>query len=200
MNTRALDDDFAFILPQMRAAKGPISVERRRSLIWQAIHGTSSGRGSGKGRAAPQVMLKITSFSSSAKKLAMHLDYISRNGENDVFDADGNRFSQLAEAANGGHPREAIQLYGRELAAASQRKEKKMGRPRSRVSMNLMLSMPAGTDQTGFELAVGDFLSREYRILIELDFGHFRRSPQADRAGDRGVWMKLGPSLPLALS
>ena len=44
-------------------------------------------------------MLKITSFSSSAQKLAAHLDYISRNGDNEVFDRDGNRFSHLSEAS-----------------------------------------------------------------------------------------------------
>ena len=35
------------------------------------------------------------------------------------------------------------------------------GRSRSRVSMNLMLSMPPGTDQAAFELAVGDFLVQQ---------------------------------------
>ncbi|MGB5831163.1 MAG: hypothetical protein WBG92_04140, partial [Thiohalocapsa sp.] len=107
-------------------------------------------------------MLKITSFASSARKLAAHLDYISRNGDNEVFDRYGNRFSHLSAASENADPREAIQLYGRELATASETPYKKKGGARSRVSMNMMLSMPAGTDKTAFELAVGDFLNREY--------------------------------------
>ena len=194
MKTRSLDEDFLFILPQMRAAKGPISVERRRSLIWQVIHGGPGGKGSAKGRAAPQVMLKITSFSSSAEKLAMHLDYISRNGDNEVFDRDGNRFSQLAEAAGGAHPREAIQLYGRELAEASQIKDKKTGRPRSRISMNLMLSMPAGTDKKAFELAVGDFLNKEYAdfdyvYAFHDDRDHYHAHVVVGLRGQDGQWL-----------
>ena len=148
----SLDDDFRFILAKTGKAKGPVSGAGRRSLVLQAIQGGVNG--------APQVMLKITSFSSSAQKLAAHLDYISRNGDNEVFDRDGNSFSRLATTAT--EPREAMQLYGREIAAASKTNATTKGRPRSRISMNLMLSMPAGTDKTAFELAVGDFLREEY--------------------------------------
>ncbi len=162
MKERSIEEDFVFILPQMRAAKGPLSGERRRSLILQAIHGNPPGNPGGKGRGAPQVMLKITSFSSSAQKLAAHLDYISRNGDNEVFDRYGNRFSHMSEASENADAREAIQLYGREIATASETPTTKKGGPRSRVSMNMMLSMPPGTDKTAFELAVGDFLTREY--------------------------------------
>ena len=33
----------------------------------------------------PQVMVKITSFAGSKEGLAAHLDYISRNGKNEVL-------------------------------------------------------------------------------------------------------------------
>ncbi len=63
----------------------------------------------------PQVMVKITSFARSKEGLAAHLDDISRNGQNEIFDPAGDAFSAL-----GGHmgisPRDAIQHYGRELA------------------------------------------------------------------------------------
>jgi hypothetical protein len=39
-----------------------------------------------------------------------------------------------------------MRLYGSEIATASETPYAKKGGPRSRVSMNLMLSMPAGTD------------------------------------------------------
>jgi hypothetical protein len=37
----------------------------------------------------PQVMVKITSFAGSKEGLAAHLDYIARNGKNEVFDPQG---------------------------------------------------------------------------------------------------------------
>ncbi|MGB5830466.1 MAG: relaxase/mobilization nuclease domain-containing protein [Thiohalocapsa sp.] len=194
MSARSIDDDFVFILPQMRAAKGPISVERRRSLILQAIHGNPHGTHGGKGREAPQVMLKITSFSSSAQKLAAHLDYISRNGDNEVFDRYGNRFSHLSAASENADAREAIQLYGRELATASETPYKKKGGARSRVSMNMMLSMPAGTDKTAFELAVGDFLNREYGAFDYVytfhdDRDHYHAHVVVGLLGSDGRWL-----------
>lgn len=81
----SLDDDFVLILPQMRRAKGPMSADQRRLLVLQAIQGGVHRNRTGKGNGAPQVMLEITSFSSSAQKLAAHLDYISRNGENALW-------------------------------------------------------------------------------------------------------------------
>ena len=134
---------------------------RRRSLIWQAIGGNAGG----KGRGAAQVVVKITSFSSSAQKLAAHLDYISRNGDNEVFDRYGNRFSHMNEASGGGASARGDTALWQEIATASQMSYEKKGGPRKRVSMNLMLSMPAGTDKTAFELAVGEFLTREYEVF-----------------------------------
>ena len=118
MASPSLDEDFVFILPQMRAAKGPISSDQRRSLVFQAIQG--GVHGSRKGNGAPQVMLKITSFFSSAQKLAAHLDYISRNGENAVFDRYGNCLSGFDEAGASANSREAVQLYGQEMAVESE--------------------------------------------------------------------------------
>jgi hypothetical protein len=117
-------------------------------------------------RRKPQVMVKITSFARSKECLAAHLGYISRNGENAVFDPAGDAFSAI-----GGHmglsARDAIQHYGRELATGpieeASTGKKKTGRPHKRVSMNLMLSMPAGTETGAFELAVRDFLSELFK-------------------------------------
>jgi hypothetical protein len=64
--------------------------------------------------------------------------------------------------------RDALQHYGRELATGPIAEgvhinRSKKGRPRSRVSMNLMLSMPAGTDTGAFEPAVRDFLNEQFQ-------------------------------------
>lgn len=185
-NARSLDEEFEFILPQMRAAKGPISAERRRLLVVQAI--------AGGGKGASQVMLKITSFCSSAEHLAAHTDYVSRNGDIEVFDRDGDRLSQFADSENGISRRESIQLYARELLAEQKSQNKKMGRPRTRVSMNLMLSMPPGTDRKGFELAVSEFLSQaydnfDYFYAFHDDRDHYHAHVVVGLKGKDGRWL-----------
>jgi hypothetical protein len=188
MSLRSLDEEFEFVLPKMGKAKGPISDERRRLLVWQAI-------GGGKGRAGAQVMVKITSYATSAQKLAMHLDYISRNGEKDVFDPDGINLCRMGDAADLEARREAIQLRGQELAADILQEKKKTGRPRTRVSMNLLLSMPAGTDKAAFELAVGDFLTgqfadHEYLYTFHDDRDHYHAHVVVGMRGADGYWLR----------
>ena len=100
----------------------------------------------------------------------------------------------MNEASGGAHPREAIQLYGREIATASQASYEKKGQSRKRVSMNLMLSMPAGTDKTAFELAVGEFLSREYEVFDYLytfhdDRNHYYAYVVVGLCGEDGRWL-----------
>ena len=152
--TATLLDDYRFVLAPTRRAKGPAggppSPDTLRRSLLRVV------------RSRPQVMVKITSFAKSKEGLAAHLDYLSRNGQNEVLDAMGEGFSQIAQDLGIESPREAIQRYGRELATANQDERPRKGRPRSRVSMNLMLSMPPGTDQAAFELAVGDFLVQQF--------------------------------------
>ncbi len=57
MASPSLDDDFVLILPQMRRAKGPMSADQRRLLVFQAIQGGVHGSRTGKGSGAPQVTL-----------------------------------------------------------------------------------------------------------------------------------------------
>jgi hypothetical protein len=148
-------------------------------------------------RRKPQVMVKITSFARSKEGLAAHLDYISRNGENEVFDPSGDAFdtigSQLGLAA-----RDALQHYGLKLATGPIEGEstgkKKTGRPRQRVSMNLMLSMPAGTDTGAFELAVRDFLNDQFQAHDRLftfhdDRDHYHAHVVIGLQGTDGRWL-----------
>jgi type IV secretory pathway VirD2 relaxase len=190
----SLEEDFRFIFAKTGKAKGPMSADQRRLLVFQAIQGGVHGSRTGKGNGAPQVMLKITSFSSSAQKLAAHLDYISRNGENAVFDRYGNRLSGFDEAGENANAREAVQLYGQEMAVASEMAKQTKGRARSRVSMNMMLSMPAGTDKQAFDLAVGDFLSQEYAVYDYLytfhdDRDHYHAHVVVGLRGNDGRWL-----------
>jgi hypothetical protein len=185
-----LFDDYWFVLARTGRARGTsIPAARldapavRRSLL-NAV------------RRKPQVMVKITSFARSRQGLAAHLDYISRNGQNEVFDPSGEAFSAIGTEM-GLSARDALQHYGRELATgpigdASDKKKK--GRPRSRVSMNLMLSMPAGTDTGAFELAVRDFLAEQFQahdrvFTFHDDRGHYHAHVVIGLQGQDGRWL-----------
>ena len=186
----SLFDDYWFVLARTGRARGaPAPAARfdapavRRSLL-NAV------------RRKPQVMVKITSFARSRQGLAAHLDYISRNGQNEVFDPSGDAFSAIGTEM-GLSARDALQHYGRELATgpigdASDKKKK--GRPRSRVSMNLMLSMPAGTETGAFELAVRDFLAEQFQahdrvFTFHDDRGHYHAHVVIGHQGQDGRWL-----------
>lgn len=146
----------------------------------------------------PQVMVKITSFSTSVKQLAAHLGYISRNGDNEVFDHQGVGFSKIGKGI-GLPTQEAMHAYGRAIANAVPKQngevtQRQRGRPRKRVSMNLMLSMPAGTETGAFELAVRDFLNDQFQAHDRLftfhdDRGHYHAHVVIGLQGADGRWL-----------
>jgi hypothetical protein len=155
-----LFDDYWFVLARPGRARGPGGDQARpappamRKTLLNAV------------KRKPQVMVKITSFAGSRESLAAHLDYISRNGKNEVFDPTGSPFSAIgAQMGLAGRdaPPALRRRAGRGADPGGGRSARRRGRPRSRVSMNLMLSMPAGTDTGAFELAVRDFLSEQFR-------------------------------------
>ena len=167
--------------------------------------GMASGRPSGAAmrqsllaaiRRKPQVMVKLTSFSKSAKKLAAHLDYISRDGQNDVFDNTGSSFASIGGKL-GLSTREAMHAYGRAIAREVSAREgagSKRGRPRSRTAMHLMLSMPAGTETGAFELAVREFLSEQFQAHDHLftfhdDRDHYHAHVVVGLQGQDGRWL-----------
>ena len=187
-----LFDDYWFVLARTGRARGSGADGSERSLP-PAMRSTLLNAV----RSKPQVMVKITSFASSKERLAAHLDYISRKGQNEVFDPAGDAFSAI-----GGQmrlsARDAIQHYGRELATGPidevETGKKKMGRPRKRVSMNLMLSMPAGTETGAFELAVRDFLNDQFQAHDRLftfhdDRDHYHAHVVIGLQGADGRWL-----------
>jgi len=195
MNAAAdrLFDDYWFVLARTGRARGPGGIDPRR-LAAPSVRRTLLNAV----RRKPQVMVKITSFARSKEALAAHLDYISRNGNNEVFDPAGEGFGAIG-AQMGLSARDALQHYGRELATGpiardAHTNRSKKGRPRSRVSMNLMLSMPAGTDTGAFELAVREFLAEQLQahdrvFTFHDDRDHYHAHVVVGLQGQDGRWL-----------
>ncbi|MGE5153071.1 MAG: relaxase/mobilization nuclease domain-containing protein [Bdellovibrio bacteriovorus] len=188
-----LFDDYWFVLARTGRARGPGGADQERlapPAMRQSILSAV--------RRKPQVMVKITSFARSKEGLAAHLDYISRNGQNEVFDPAGEGFSAIGDQM-GLTARDALQHYGRELATGPISRDvptnrNKKGRPRSRVSMNLMLSMPAGTDTGAFELAVREFLAEQFQahdrvFTFHDDRDHYHAHVVIGLQGQDGRWL-----------
>lgn len=98
---------------------------------------------------APQVLVKISGGGKSIDSIKAHLDYISRNGEIELEDQNGDKFNgrgDLADLRNewrdGGFPMPE--------------------RGQSRQAFNVVLSMPAGTDEEAVFRAARDFAMEEF--------------------------------------
>lgn len=101
-------------------------------------------------RRSPQVMVKLAKAPKGIRGFVNNLTYISRNGQLELEDEDGQLVSGKealvdlkAEWEHGGTP----------VPAHS----------RSRDSFHLVLSMPQGTDPLGVQCAVRDFAKREFQ-------------------------------------
>lgn len=148
--------------------------------------------------AKPQVMVKITSFGKSSQNVKDHVDYISRKGEIDVFDSTGENISEFAERS-AQEARDALEGVAQDLADAQEATrgegaEQAGVRRRERVTMNLMLSMPAGTDTGAFELATRDFLAeqfkdREHLFTFHDDKGHYHAHIVVGLKSHDGKWL-----------
>lgn len=102
-------------------------------------------------RRVPEVMVKITNRRGGQNGMGAiraHLDYISRNGEVDLEDQDGNLISGRPEV------RDLAQMWrvaGRGITETSTRRE----------AFNVMLSMPPGTDRAAVKDAARAFAREE---------------------------------------
>jgi type IV secretory pathway VirD2 relaxase len=97
----------------------------------------------------PEVMVKISGGGTSFTRTKAHLEYISRNGEVQLEDQDGNVFSGRAELRDlqrewryGGYPM--------------------TDKPSIKQSYNIVLSMPPGTDRQAVTNAARDFAKTEF--------------------------------------
>lgn len=201
-NAPSFEEDFNFVFAKSGKAKAP-----RTGSGGGPSGGSRSESGSatpagkrrtvmGAIRSKPQVMVKITSFGKNAAKVVDHLDYISRKGDVEVFDARGENLTQIADD-QGLERREALMKYGDELAedvTEKRRAEGKKGRPRDRVTMNMMLSMPEGTETGAFELATRDFLSDQFKthehvFAFHDDRAHYHAHVVIKLEGIDGSWL-----------
>ncbi|KAK0361600.1 hypothetical protein LTR94_022686 [Friedmanniomyces endolithicus] len=117
-------------------------VRTRRARLTQAVLGAGAAGEARAARArlqrmvrrAPEVMVKITGRTRDGGHLQRHLDYITRNGKLFLEGPDGESLSGRAEV------RTLAEDWRDELLVAPQRRD-------APVSLSIVLSMPAGTDE-----------------------------------------------------
>lgn len=100
-------------------------------------------------RKAPEVMVKISGAGKGMRQVRAHLDYISRNGELTLHNESGEVIEGKAavhDLANEWR----YGLYG--MPEAGRRRE----------TLNIVLSMPEGTDREGVRSAAEEFGRREF--------------------------------------
>ncbi len=98
----------------------------------------------------PEVMVKISGGGKGMKHIKDHLDYISRNGKLELEDQDG-------ETIIG---RDGLNKLHDELQCGGIVKLPDEGEKRE--AFNIVLSMPAGTDELALKRAARDFAAREF--------------------------------------
>jgi len=194
----SFEDDFHFVFAKTGKARAPrpgqgsasAAAGSKRALSPQAQRRALLAVTKRK----PQVMVKITSFGKSSKAVADHLDYISRKGEKELFDNQGDELHSMADRA-GREPREVLSDIAERLADAPGADDQAAKRrPRERVTMNVMLSMPEGTDTGAFELSVRDFVSEtfphnDHVFAFHDDRNHYHAHLVVSLQGDDGKWL-----------
>ena len=100
-------------------------------------------------RRTPQVMVRISGAGKGIKHIKAHLDYISRNGELEVEDQNGETIKGRKELND---LRDEWQDGGFHIAEESDKRE----------AFNVVLSMPQGTDPIAVKRAARDFAAAEF--------------------------------------
>lgn len=97
----------------------------------------------------PQVMVRISGGGKGMRHIRAHLAYIARHGKLVLVDQDGERYLGTEDLAWLGY---SWQAGGVPIAEVSGRRE----------ALNIVLSMPAGTDPAALQRAVSDFARQEF--------------------------------------
>jgi hypothetical protein len=97
----------------------------------------------------PQVLVRISGGGKGIRQVKAHLDYISRNGQIEVEDQNGDKFNGKDEINT---LRDEWQMGGFPIPESSGVKQ----------AFNIVLSMPAGTNEFGVRQAAADFARREF--------------------------------------
>ncbi len=115
-------------------------------------------------RKAPEVMVKISGSGKNMGQVKAHLDYIGRNGEVELEDERGNTYKGADEIAelrdmweNSGY---RIPADGSELKTYS---PKLKGEINKRETVNIVLSMPPGTDRLSVKEAARNFAKDQFK-------------------------------------
>jgi len=121
-------------------ATGSRGISRARALVLERIRRVASRR--------PEVMVKVSGASKGRKHLREHLAYITRNGELPVERENGEWI----------HGRNDV----RDLAAEWWALRGATRKANARDTINLVLSMPIGTDRSGVEASATAFAKAEF--------------------------------------
>ena len=98
---------------------------------------------------SPQVLVKVSGGGKSIRYIKAHLDYISRNGQITVEDQNGDKLNGKADI---NALRDEWQCGGFPIPESSE----------VRQAFNIVLSMPAGTDEHAVLAAARDFAKTEF--------------------------------------
>ncbi|MYN29199.1 relaxase/mobilization nuclease domain-containing protein [Duganella levis] len=123
-----------------------------RALMQNGRPNDASGvrqRLSGIARKTPQAMVRISGGGRGMGRIRAHLDYISRHGQLPLEDQDGERYAGKEDLGWLGY---AWQNGGTPIPDESGRRE----------ALNLVLSMPAGTDAQALQRAAREFAQDEF--------------------------------------
>lgn len=127
------------------------------------------GRLQGIVQRKPQAMVRISGGGKGMRHIRAHLDYISRNGQLELEDQNGERFNGRGDVAE---LAQAWQLGGIPVAEVSDRRE----------AFNIILSMPAGTNaealhQAAREFAQDEFGGHQYALVLHTHDSDLGRDP-----------------------
>ena len=115
---------------------------------------------------SPEVMVKISGNSKSMAKLTNHVDYISRNGKVEIEDQDGSTYTGKGAVSD------ILRDWGDSQSIPDTEEEGRL-----RETMNIVLSMPEGTDRDALKKAARDFAleafdGREWFMAEHRDTSH----------------------------
>lgn len=132
MEATAFWEDFDYLFPTARAVKQDYNVGMAAKRIRRALK-------------APETMVKITGYTHSRAGLFDHGKYVSRNEQQTLYDELGSEVDR------------ALNDILDEIVA-----QDTPSRANKRYTMDLMLSMPAGTPQSEFRDSVTTFLGAAF--------------------------------------
>jgi hypothetical protein len=143
------------------AGRGLTGLTIRKRAQWTSTQTGASGVRAGLERIArrtPQVIVRISGGGRGMSHIRAHLSYITRNGRLPAFDQNEDRFHGRDELAELG---QELQSGGFPIAESSETRE----------ALNIILSMPEGTDAAGLRraamlFAADEFEGHQYALVL----------------------------------